>query len=117
MLPAIDKPRNDVRPDSSMPRDTQFPLSSPSPSPPFIRMAREPMITVAPVPQGLLLHRRDSSSSVSGSTIDTCGYLSGDYGMTPRIHSVPPSIFLLLRPWSEMILLATNEPLSDKPLL
>lgn len=62
----------------------------------------EPMITAAPALQGALLHRRDSSSSNSSGALDTCGYLSGDYGMIRRIH---------------MVLLATNEPLSYKPLL
>ena len=80
-------------------------------------MAMEPMITAAPVPQEVLLHRRDSSSSGSSGTLDTCGYLSGDYGMIPRTRSVPPSLFLLVRPASQLTLLATDEPLSDKPIL
>ena len=41
----------------------------------------DPMITAAPDPQRALLHRRDISSSNSSGALDTCGYLSGDYGM------------------------------------
>ncbi|MCJ1453343.1 hypothetical protein MMC28_003690 [Mycoblastus sanguinarius] len=55
----------------------------------------EPMITPAPVPQGALLHRRDSSSSNSSGALDTCGYLSGDYGESdlqpPNTHSTDPT--------------------------
>ena len=44
----------------------------------------EPMITAPPILRGASLRKRDSSSSGGGSIsskIDTCGYLSGDYGM------------------------------------
>ena len=74
----------------------------------------DPMITPPPIVHGALLHRRDSSSSTS-STLDTCGYLSGDYGMIRRIHPVPFPSFLFLF-WPEVILLTTNEMLS-KPIL
>ena len=41
----------------------------------------EPMITPPPVLRGSLWNKRDSSSGNSSSALDTCGYLSGDYGM------------------------------------
>lgn len=68
----------------------------------------EPMITAAPVLRGAILHARDSSTSRSSGSLETCGYLSGDYGMIQRIHSVPPSIFLLGRPRLQMKFLVTN---------
>lgn len=61
-------------------RDTQVPPPSLSFSFSLLLSAMEPMITAPPVLRGALLHRRDSSSNSSGA-LDTCGYLSGDYGM------------------------------------
>lgn len=54
----------------------------------------ESMITAAPRPRGALLQERDSSSSSnSHGALDTCGYLSGDYGMIPEytraLHRCP----------------------------
>ena len=61
-----------------MSRDTQVPL----PLSPSLLIAMEPMITPPPVSRVGLFDKRDGSSSNSSSALDTCGYLSGDYGMT-----------------------------------
>jgi len=78
----------------------------------------EPMITPAPVPRGALLHKRGGSSSNSSGALDTCGYLSGDYGMILTLVvyiQFPP--FSSQLPLSAMTLLTTDELLSNKHLL
>lgn len=58
----------------------------------------EPMITPPPVLRGSLLYGRDSNSGNSSRALDTCGYLSGDYGMIRRTHSLLPLIPFLSAP-------------------